>query len=260
MSVVSPDDARGSRRRPLARATMARVGATAGAAACALLGACTTPVPLPPAPILSQPVTGEVEQLNPYKLQVGDQLDIKFPLNPELNEQVTVTPDGTISTAFMSDVPAYGGTIADLAAKLRQGYKADLSNPRVSVILRSFAPNRVYVAGEVNSPGEFITVGPNLTVSQAIARAGGIKFSADRDKVFVIRRGTDDKPEAFAIDYQGIITAKDPAADIRLAQYDVIYVPRTGIGDTYQVVQQYILEFLPFSASLNASIGSAFIK
>jgi protein involved in polysaccharide export with SLBB domain len=90
MSVVSPDDARGNRRRTTVRATMAmartgaRAGATAGAAACALLSACTTPVPLPPAPIVSQPVTGEVAQLNPYKLQVGDQLDIKFPLNPEL--------------------------------------------------------------------------------------------------------------------------------------------------------------------------------
>ena len=87
-----------------------------------------------------------------------------------------------------------------------------------------------------------------------------LKFSADRDKVFVIRRGPNDKPEAFAVDYEGIITAKDPNADIRLAQYDVIYVPRTGVGDAYQVVNQYILQFLPFSASLNASIGSAFVK
>jgi polysaccharide biosynthesis/export protein len=234
--------------------------AITGLAACALLCACTTPVPLPPAPILSQPETGEVDQLKPYKLQVGDTLDIKFPLNPELNEQVTVAPDGTISTAFMSSVPAYGGTIADLIARLREGYKADLSNPRVSVILRSFAPNRIYVAGEVNSPGEFITVGPNLTVSQAIARAGGVKFSADRDKVFVIRRGPDDKAAAYAIDYSGIITARDPAADIHLAQFDVLYVPRTGVGDVYQVVDQYILQFLPFSASVNASVGSAFIK
>jgi len=259
MSLVSPDSAHRRRLRPrriAGRATMA----VTGVAACALLGACTAPVPLPPAPRLAQPVTGEVAQLNPYRLQVGDTLDIKFPLNPELNEQVTVAPDGTISTAFMSGVPAYNGTISDLTARLRQGYKADLSNPRVSVILRSFAPNRVYVAGEVNSPGEFITVGPNLTVSQAIARAGGVKFSADREKVFIIRRGPDDKPEAYNVNYQDIITAKDPGADVRLAQYDVVYVARTGVGDVYQVVDQYILQFLPFSASVNASIGSAVIK
>ena len=32
-----------------------------------------------------------------YRLQVGDQLDVKFFYNPELNEQVTVRPDGRMS-------------------------------------------------------------------------------------------------------------------------------------------------------------------
>jgi len=260
MTAVSPYDAsRGDLCRAQRKFGHVWMQAT-GAAACALLAACTAPVPLPPAPRLSQPPTGEVSQLNPYKLQVGDTLDIKFPLNPELNEQVTVAPDGTISTAFTTGVPAYGETMSELAAKLRQDYKANLSDPRLSVILRSFAPNRVYVAGEVNSPGEFITVGPNLTVSQAIARAGGVKFSADRDKVFIIRRGPNDQPQAYAVDYTGIIRASDPGADIRLAQYDVVYVARTGVGDAYQVVNQYLLQFLPVGASLNASVGSAVIK
>ena len=225
--------------------------------ACLSVGACTTPVDLPPAPRVAQPPTGEVTQLNPYKLQVGDVLDIKFPLNPELNEQVTVMPDGTISTAFMMAVPAYGGTTSNLAERLREGYKADLSNPRVSVILRSFAPNRIYVAGEVVNPGEFITVGPNLTVSQAIARAGGLKFSADRHKLFILRRGPDDKAAAFSVDYFGVMTARDPSADIHLAQYDLLYVPRTGIGDFYQVAYQYLLQFVPLSATFAATVGTA---
>ncbi len=118
--------------------------------------------------------------------------------------------------------------------------------------MRSFAPNRVYVSGEVNSPGEFITVGPNLTVSQAIARAGGIKFSANREKVFVIRRGPHDVPEAYAVDYLGVIRGSDPQGDIRLAQYDVLYVSRTGIGDAYQIANQYLLQFVPVSAALSA--------
>jgi len=44
-------------------------------------------------------------------------------------------------------------------------------------------------------PGEFITVGPTLTLSQAIARAGGIKLSSDDGPVLIIRRGPADKPE-----------------------------------------------------------------
>jgi len=217
-----------------------------------ILAGCTAPVDLPSAPREAQPQSGLIDRLPQYALQVGDVLDLKFPLNPELNEEVTVRPDGMISTSSAQEVPAFGRNVAQVTDDLRERYKADLINPRLSVILRSFAPNRVYVSGEVNSPGEFITVGPNLTVSQAIARAGGIKFSANREKVFVIRRGPHDVPEAYAVDYLGVIRGSDPQGDIRLAQYDVLYVSRTGIGDAYQIANQYLLQFVPVSAALSA--------
>jgi polysaccharide export outer membrane protein len=217
---------------------------------CLAFAACTAPVDMPPVPRLASPEPGLVDRLPSYRLQVGDVVDLKFPLNPELNEQITVRPDGMISTAFTEDVPAFGVTMSELTADLRERYKKDLVNPRMSAILRSFAPNRVYVAGEVPSPGEFITVGPNLTVSQAIARAGGVKFSANREKVFIIRRGPHDEPQTYSVDYLGVIRGTDPQADIRLAQYDVVYVSRTGIGDAYQIVNQYLLQFIPVSVGL----------
>ena len=88
---------------------------------------------------------------------------------------MTVRPDGMISTALAHDVPAYNRTPSEITAELVNQYKSNLPNPMIAVIVHSFAPNRIYVAGEVEKPGEFITVGPNLTVSQAIARGGAIK-------------------------------------------------------------------------------------
>lgn len=215
--------------------------------------ACTAPVALAPVARVSTPVAGEPDSLPSYYLQVGDVLDLKFPLNPELNDEVTVRPDGMISTAYAEDVPAYGHTVSQLTAELKTSYSKDLIKPRISVIVRTFAPNRIYVGGEVNSPGEFITAGPNLTLSQAITRAGGVKFSANREQVFIIRRGPHDHADAFKTDYFGVITGADPAADVRLAQYDVVYVSRTGIGDAYQVANQYLLQFVPVSAGLTAT-------
>ena len=230
-----------------------------GVRSCALLllvvSGCTRPIEMQQAPRISLPVAGDIDQLPPYRLQVGDVLDIRFPLNPELNEQVTVAPDGFVSTTFLPQVAAYGATVSQLRERITTGYRRDLINPRVSVILRSFAPNRVYVAGEVATPGEFISAGPNLTLSQAITRAGGVKFSANRERVFLIRRGKDDRPVVYATNYFGVITGRDPEADIRLAQYDVVYVSRTGIGDAYQFANQYFLQFFP----IGATIGTSFI-
>ncbi len=125
---------------------------TALALAISCVTACTT-VSLPPIVPISAPQPGAIVPLPPYKVQVGDVLDIKLFLNPELNEEISVRPDGMISTTLAEDVPAYNHTAAEIAADLRQRYASTLPRAQLNVIVRSFAPNRIYVAGEVNTPG-----------------------------------------------------------------------------------------------------------
>ena len=212
------------------------------------LSACSTVPSMPPAPPEPAPGAGYVSSLEPYRIQVGDVLDVRLMLNPELNEEVTVRPDGHISTTVARDELAYGRTVPELDAALTNDYSHDLRNPRLSVIVKAFAPTRIYVGGEVNNPGEFITVGPNLTVAQAIARAGGLKvMSGDEDKVFIVRRGPNDVPQFFSVRYQDIMWGHDAAADVRLAPYDLVYVPRSGVAEVYRFFNQYFLQFVPVS-------------
>jgi polysaccharide export outer membrane protein len=222
-----------------------------------ILASCS-PVPtLPPAPAEPPPAAGYVSSLEPYRIQVGDVLDIRLMLNPELNEEVSVRPDGHISTTVARDELAYGRTIPELTAALTRDYSADLRNPRLSVILRSFAPTRIYVGGEVNNPGEFITVGPTLTLSQAIARAGGLKFTtSDENKIFLIRRGPNDVPEFFSTRFDAVMWGKDPTADVRLAPYDVVFVPRTTVAEVYRFFETYLLQFVPVSWGFSYVVGS----
>jgi polysaccharide export outer membrane protein len=228
----------------------------------AALAACS-PVPnnLPPAPLEPGPSAVSATALPPYHIQVGDVLDVRLLLNPELNEEVTVRPDGHVSTTAVPDMLAYGRTPADLADSLRAVYAHDLQNPRVSVEVKSFAPTRVYVGGEVTTPGEFITVGPTLTLSQAIARAGGTKLSSDDGSVFIIRRGPGDKPEFLSVKWRALRQGRDADADVRLAPYDVVYVPKLGIAEVYQFYNQYIGQFanpnFGFSYILNQPANSS---
>jgi len=224
------------------------LGATAWVSAG--LSACSSVPNLPPAPPAPPPDTGYVSSsaLPPYRIQVGDILAIRLILNPELNEEVTVRPDGHISTTVVRDELAYGRTVADLTEALVRDYSSELRKPRPNVVVKSFAPTRTYVAGEVNNPGEFITVGPPLTLSQAVARAGGLKtMTGDENKIFLIRRGPQDAPQFYALRMQDVMWAHDPAADVRLAPYDVVYVPRTGISEVYRFFNQYLQQFVPVS-------------
>jgi polysaccharide export outer membrane protein len=214
--------------------------------AVAALPACS-PVPsMPPAPLEPPADAGYMTNLPPYRIQVGDVLDIRLLLNPELNEEVTVRPDGDISTTVVPDQRAYGLTVPQLDADMSRDYGTQLRNPHVNVVVKSFAPTRVYVGGEVANPGEFITVGPDLTLSQVIARAGGLKpLTGDDHKVFIIRRGLNDVPEFLSVRYNDIMWGKDPSADVRLAPYDVVYVPRTGAAEVYLWFDTYFLQYVP---------------
>lgn len=186
-------------------------------------------------------------QATDYMLQVGDVLDIKLMQNPELNDEATVRPDGKISTTLASDIMAAGRTPKDVQADLEEAYKEQLVKPRVGVIVRSFAPTRVYVTGEVTNPGEFVTVGPNLTLLQSIARAGGLKNTAGAEKIIIIRRAANDAPKALQANYSAAASGIDPASDVRLAAYDVVYVPRSDVANAYLNFQQYVQQFVPIN-------------
>ncbi len=74
-----------------------------------------------------------------YRIQVGDQIDIKFFFNPELNEQVRVRPDGRIALQLVGEIMTAGLTAEELKKMLIQEYETELKNPEVAVMVRSFS-------------------------------------------------------------------------------------------------------------------------
>lgn len=200
------------------------------------------------------PIAPLADNLAPYRVQVGDVLQIKMLLNPELDEDVTVQPDGMISTAVVQNMPAYGKTPAELKKDLIKAYKSQLIDPQLTVIVESFAPSRIYVLGEVSSPGEMISVGPNMTLLQALSRAGGLLNSADEKNILIYRRGAGEETKVYRADFKDATNGADPAQDIRLASYDVVFVPRTGVANAYKAYQQNIQQFLPASLGLGMGV------
>ena len=83
----------------------------------------------------------------PYRVQVGDELSIRLFYTPELNEDVTVRPDGRITTTLAQSVTAAGRTPDDVAGALRALYNTELRDPVLTVGVKSYAPMRIYVGG-----------------------------------------------------------------------------------------------------------------
>ena len=245
------------RARPFATLPVARTAQRLMVlSAVAALPACSTIPRLPPAPPVPAPETGQVSALPPYRIQVGDVLQIRLLLNPELNEDVTVRPDGRISTTVAPDELAAGRTVPQLAGALRRDYSSQLQNPHITVVVRSFAPTRIFVGGEVANPGEFISVGPAPSLAEALSRAGGLRLSGDDASVFIIRRGPGNRPEFLSTRFDAVEYARDPSADVTLAPYDVVYVPRSGIAEVYRYFNQYVQQFVPISWGFSYLVGN----
>lgn len=197
------------------------------AAALMFLISCYTPMVANPTPISRTQAPYTPEE---YRVQVGDVLDVKFYYNPELNDQVTVRPDGKISLQLAPEVMAAGLTPRELSNRLREMYRTELKNPQVTVMIRGFGAQRVYIDGEVGSPGMVNLTGP-LTVLQAIAESGGIRETARTNEVIIIRRTSERKPFVMTVDIESAITGRDLSQDIYMMPFDIVFVPRSPVAN-----------------------------
>jgi protein involved in polysaccharide export with SLBB domain len=199
----------------------------------------------------SQPPSYPVKE---YIIQPGDQIEIKFFYNPELNELATVRPDGRISLQLTPEVTAAGLTPAQLTDVLTKNYSKELAHPGIAVLVRLFSSQRVHVDGEVNKPGMVSLIGPT-TVLEAVAEAGGFKDSARKEEVIIIRKTADKKPLAIVANLESAISGDDRRQDIQVLPYDIIFVPRSKIGDVNRFVDLYIRRNIPIPFGITYGFG-----
>jgi polysaccharide export outer membrane protein len=193
------------------------------------------------------PIQGTEEIGTPYLIKVGDSLDIRFYKTPELNIEVLVRSDGKISLELIGDVQAAGLRPEELSAVLTEKYSSELTEPRVSVIVRSFG-GTIYVGGEVRTPSG-VPYATGLTALQAIDGAGGFLDSARKTNVVLIRR-EGEQYKGYTLALTKTLTGEDFDQNVRLQPYDIIHVPRSRISNVNVFVEQYIRNNLPVQPAI----------
>ena len=183
-----------------------------------------------------------------YHIQIGDELEIRFFYNVELNDRVIVRPDGYISLQLIGELMALDMTPGELTSLLQQRYDAVIQRTAITVTVRGFAAQRIYVDGEVNKPGLFPLTG-QVTVMQAVALAGGYKDTARLNEIILIRRGPSNEPLAIPINLEEIINSKNMSQDVLLLPYDIVYLPKSSIANVNKWITMYIRNNLPISIS-----------
>ena len=101
---------------------------------------------------------------------------------------ITVPPSGRIALALIpGGVFVNGKTVDEVAEIIRKSYDEYIINPQVTVSLEKASSYRYSIIGDVGQPGVRL-MSHRMTVTEALAEAGGVLSTGDKSRVFILRR------------------------------------------------------------------------
>ena len=172
---------------------------------------------------LAQDLQSTSDATSHYAIQPGDLLEISVWREEYLEIEVVVQPDGRISFPLVGVLNAAGTTVETVQARVAERLAQYIPDPVVTVSIKEIRGNRVYVLGQVQSPGVFI-MNPTLDVIQALALAGGTTPFAELNEIKILRRSGRSQT-LIEFRYADMARGRNLEQNIILQSGDVIIVP-----------------------------------
>jgi protein involved in polysaccharide export with SLBB domain len=165
--------------------------------------------------------------------------------------QIVVGPDGMADVPLLPPIKASGRSIEEVQDEVNRLYEERFGGVRVSVSLEKIVGDRVFVFGEVRSPG-MLTLARPLTALQIISSVGGPLTTGAMNRVKVLYSTGDGEPQLRTLDLEAMLQGRKFDQDMLLGANTVVYVPPTTITQLDRIVDQYIKQlFLYNGSSLN---------
>jgi polysaccharide export outer membrane protein len=195
-----------------------------------------------------------------YRLVPYDVISVRYPYHPEQDPKapISVRPDGNIILEGIGSIQAAGLIPEQLAKAIVEKSSSRMRDPQVVVTVVQYAPKKVYVGGEVKTPGVVLILG-NTTPLQAIFDRGGFTNTAQVDSVILIRDAGSASPKIGRININQAMEHAVPE-HVTLLPNDVIYVPMTGVGRADLWVRQHLRDIIPWELIQPPGISTFLFK
>jgi polysaccharide biosynthesis/export protein len=195
----------------------------------------------------SSPTAGPtLEQRHPrYIIQRSDVLMLSFPLSPELNQSVSVQPDGYINLQNTHSVYVQGLTAPEVSETVKNAYAGILHNPIINVDIQDYQKPFFTVTGQVGKPGQY-ELRQDTTISEAVAVAGGLTPAA-KTQILIYHKVGDQWVAAKKFNLKAILNGKNIEEDAHLQPGDMIFIPEKAI---FQV-----RKYIPYSVGTGTYVS-----
>ncbi|NJA07777.1 polysaccharide export protein [Methylococcaceae bacterium WWC4] len=223
------------------------------------LTACSSPSQIPlPEEIASDAMELQVADIKDLPgsetlVMAGDVLqivrDIAPRVEPEENTRFQVRPDGGFSYLDAGTIVAVGRTPEQIADDISSRLAKIYRYPKVTVNIMSAPGNRVQVGGAVQNPVSIDITTPT-SLDQAIVGAGGLLSTADASHVALLRLDATNRYKAYFTDFGQLLEIQAQRRPVMLKRGDIVFVPKSALGNAIEVVDLYMNQLLPFTKSI----------
>ncbi|HVT73834.1 MAG TPA: polysaccharide biosynthesis/export family protein [Lacunisphaera sp.] len=163
-----------------------------------------------------------------YVLQPSDLLRVMVFQEPDLQREVRITQENTITLPLIGTLDVRDRTVRQTEELIRELYDKDyLVNPQINITVLEYSQRTVQVVGAVNQPGAVVfPPEQKMGLVEAIARAGGQSRIADLKRVRLTRTDENGKTENFTINVDDMIKGVGSSSDQWLLRKgDTVFVP-----------------------------------
>lgn len=152
-----------------------------------------------------------------------DILQISVWKEEALSREVVVRPDGMISYPLVGEIKVQDRSLDEIREEIQAKMDEFSPGAPVSIAISKINSPRVYVMGKVLRPGVYALT-ERMTVTQALALAGGFTPFAARDDIVVLReaRGA---TQTLPFDYDAVAKGKHLEQNVQLQRGDTVVVP-----------------------------------
>jgi polysaccharide biosynthesis/export protein len=180
----------------------------------------------------------ELRQRPRYTLRPGDVVELQYRYTPEINQTVTVLPDGYVNLNLIGSLKVSDLTVEQTHDLIVQKAQTRLNDPDLNLILREFQRPYIVVAGEVATPGK-IDLRETTTAMQAILLAGGFKESAHSNQVLLFRKINTDTAEVKVLKLTNIHKTVQLEHDAQLEAGDMLLIPRNKLENVSRYMKLF---------------------
>lgn len=174
----------------------------------------------------------------------GDKVQISVWRHEDLDMQVIVAPDGTISYPLIGRMQIAGMTYSLLQSLLTEKISVYYVDPQVSINLVESESMKVMVWGEVKTPN-VLQLSSGMTVLEALTRAGGLTEDSRTDNILLVRGGRS-PAEVYVVDVDALLNRADLRQNVPLEKNDILYVPEQTIVNVERFFRRIAGILAPF--------------